>query len=68
MASPAEGTLLRDAALAAVTVRHREVHGFTRADPRDVVVADAGRGMEIVWLGLPPAHRLPLRAHYGYLP
>ena len=67
MASPAEGTLLRDAALAAVTVRHREVHGFTRADPRDVVVADAGRGMEIVWLGLPPAHRLPLRAHYGYL-
>jgi hypothetical protein len=67
MAPPAEGTALRDAALAAVTVRYRELHGFTRADPRDVVVADAGRGMEIVWLGLPPAHRLPLRAHYGYL-
>jgi hypothetical protein len=62
-----EGAALRDAALAAVTVRYREVHGFTGADPAEVVVADAGRGTQVAWFGLRPVHRLPLRAHYGYL-
>jgi hypothetical protein len=62
-----EGERLLDAAQAAVLVRYREVHAFNRADPGDVLVADAGRGARIAWFGLQPAHRLPLRAHYGYL-
>jgi hypothetical protein len=62
-----EAAGLIDLARAAVTVRYREVHAFTFADPRDVVVADCGRGLAVVWMGVQPAHRLPLRAHYGYL-
>lgn len=58
---------LLETARVAVTLRYREVHGFNFADPGDVVVADTGRGVDIAWFGLLPAHRLPLRAHYGYL-
>jgi hypothetical protein len=64
---PAEAAAILDAARSAVTVRYREVHAFNHADPDDVLLADAGRGVEIAWLGVAPAHRLPLRAHYGYL-
>lgn len=67
LASPGEGEVLLDAARAAVAVRYREIHGFNFADPRDILVADAGRGVRIAWCGLLPEHRLPLRAHYGYL-
>ena len=66
-ASPPQAIALLDAALAAVTVRYREVHSFNFADPGDVLVAQAGRGLQIAWFGVLPAHRLPLRAHYGYL-
>jgi hypothetical protein len=66
-AAPDEATALLDAAQAAVLVRYREVHAFNFADPADVRVADLGRGVHIAWFGLLPAHRLPLRAHYGYL-
>ncbi len=62
-----EAAALLDAARAAVVVRYREVHSFNFADPRDVLVADVGRGVRLAWFGLLPAHRLPLRAHYGYL-
>jgi hypothetical protein len=66
-AERAEGARLLDAAQAAVLVRYREVHAFNRADPADVLVVEAGRGAQLAWLGLQPAYRLPLRAHYGYL-
>jgi hypothetical protein len=66
-ASRSEAAGLLDTARAAVTVRYREVHGFNYADPDDVVVAEAGRGVAIAWFGVLPEHRLPLRAHYGYL-
>lgn len=67
LAPPREAEALLDAARAAVAVRYREIHGFNFADPGDVLVADVGRGVQIVWCGLLPEHRLPLRAHYGYL-
>jgi hypothetical protein len=63
----AEARRLLDAAMAAVIVRYREVHAFNHADPADVTVADLGRGVELAWFGVQAAHRLPLRAHYGYL-
>lgn len=43
-------------------VRYRELHGFTWGDPRHVYEIDAGRGLKFYLSGLPPAHRLPLRA------
>jgi len=67
LVAPREAEALLDAARAAVLVRYREVHGFNFADPRDVLVADVGRGVQVVWCGLLPEHRLPLRAHSGYL-
>jgi hypothetical protein len=66
-AAPDEATALLDAARAAVLFRYREVHAFNFADPADVRMADLGRGVQIAWFGLLPVHRLPLRAHYGYL-
>jgi hypothetical protein len=66
-APPSEGAALLDAARAAVVVRYREVHAFNFADPADVLVADLGRGVRVAWFGVLPAHRLPLRGHYGYL-
>ncbi len=62
-----EAEKLLDASRTAVAVRYREIHGFNFADPGDVVVADVGRGVQIAWFGLQSKHRLPLRAHYGYL-
>ena len=56
-------TLVRDM----MTVRYRELHGFTYGDPRNVIRADAGRGVEFIIWGLPRAHRLPLLAYHAVL-
>jgi hypothetical protein len=63
----AAGARFLDAARAAVAVRYRELHAFTRGNPDDVVRCDAGRGLSIWCCGLLPEHRLPLRAGYGFL-
>jgi hypothetical protein len=47
----------------AMSVRFRELHGFTYGDPRTVRRADAGRGLEIFVWGVVPARRLPLLAY-----
>ncbi len=49
----------------AVTVRYRELYGTTRGDPAQVYEADAGRGVQIFFWGLPPDRRLPLRAYHA---
>ena len=46
-------------------MRYRELYGFSHPDARRVFSADAGRGVEIVFFGVPPAWRLPLRAYLG---
>lgn len=51
----------------AMNVRFRELHGFTHADPRSVVRADAGRGAEIYAWGVEPARRLPLLAYVSMM-
>jgi hypothetical protein len=43
--------------------RYRELYGFTHPDTRRLFRADAGRGVEIVFFGVPPEWRLPLRAY-----
>jgi hypothetical protein len=48
-------------------VRYRELYGTTLADPRSVVKAEVGRGVEIYLWSLPPDRRLPLRAYVAGL-
>ena len=45
--------------------RYRELYGFTHPDTARVYRAHAGRGVEIVFFGVPPAWRLPLRAYHA---
>lgn len=62
-----EGGEVLDMARAALATRYRELYAFTYGDPSTVVVADAGRGLEIVLVGITPDRRLPLRAGFGPL-
>jgi len=57
------GSLGRDM----MTVRYRELHGFTYGDRRHVLRAHAGRGVEFVIWGLPPERRLPLLGYHAVL-
>jgi hypothetical protein len=50
-----------------MTVRYRELHGFIYGDPRHVLRAAAGRGVEFVIWGLPPGRRLPLLGYHAVL-
>lgn len=50
-----------------MTVRYRELHGFTYGDSLHVLRADAGRGVEFVIWGLPPERRLPLLGYHAVL-
>ncbi|HEY6065458.1 MAG TPA: hypothetical protein VIY96_04845, partial [Thermoanaerobaculia bacterium] len=49
----------------ATALRYREYYGFTYADAGNVARARAGRGLEILFFGLPPDRRLPLRAGFA---
>ena len=63
--SRAEGEKALDLARETSAVRYRELHGFTYGDSSRVVQADLGRGTEAFVVGVPPAHRLPLRAYHA---
>lgn len=61
----AEGQKILDFARETSAMRYRELHGFTYGDPAHVVHADLGRGVEVFVWGVPPQHRLPLRAYHA---
>ena len=61
----AEGEKALDLARETSAVRYRELHGFTYGDTSRVVKADLGRGTEAFVVGVPPEHRLPLRAYHA---
>src|SRR5438067_3976061 len=63
--SPAEGEMILDLARETSAVRYRELHGFTNGDFRKVVKAELGRGTQAFVFGVPPEHRLPLRAYHA---
>src|SRR5713226_2597271 len=65
--SRATGEKILDLARETSAVRYRELHGFTCGDSRRVLKADLGRGTEAFVLGVPPEHRLPLRAYHAAL-
>ncbi len=63
--SQREGEEILDLTRAALTVRYRELYGTTRGDPKLVLEAEVGRGVQIFLWGLPPDRRLPLRAYHA---
>ena len=56
-----EARKLLDFILDTSAMRYRELYGFTHPDERRVFRADAGRGVQIVFFGVHPDWRLPLR-------
>lgn len=65
--SEAEGQRALEMARETSAVRYRELHGFTYGDPRRVLRAELGRGVEAFVTGVPPENRLPLRAYHAAL-
>lgn len=61
------GRRLIDVAMAALAVRHRETLHFNHANPREVYLANVGRGVSIAVFGLREAFRFPLECTMGYL-
>ena len=61
--SVGEGATVMDSIREVMAVRYRELYGTTLGDPRSVVRAEVGRGVEIYLWNLPPERRLPLRAY-----
>lgn len=59
------GEAFLNMAVAASAVRQRELHGFTHGDPRSVVRARLGRGVDAYLCGAPQGGRLPLRAYHA---
>lgn len=60
-----DGRAIIDMVQDAVTVRYRELQGTTYGDPKQVIEADVGRGVQLFLWGLDPHWRLPLRAYYA---
>jgi hypothetical protein len=65
--SKVEGENILDLARETSAVRYRELHGFTYGDAGRVSRADLGRGTQAYVMGVPPEHRLPLRAYHAAL-
>jgi hypothetical protein len=61
----AEGERILDFMRETSAMRYRELHGFTYGDPVHMLRADLGRGVEVFVGGVPPEHRLPLRAYHA---
>jgi hypothetical protein len=60
-----QGERMLDLFRATSAMRYRELHGFTYGDGSRMVRADLGRGVEFYVCGVPPEHRLPLRAYHA---
>jgi hypothetical protein len=61
----AEAREILDLILDISAMRFRELYGFSHPDEGGVFHADAGRGVDIYFFGVPPEWRLPLRAYHG---
>jgi hypothetical protein len=53
-----------DLILETSAMRYRELYGFSHPDVDRVYHADAGRGVDFYFFGVPPAWRLPVRAYH----
>ncbi len=62
---PPESRRILDLILDTSAMRYRELYGFTHPDASRVFHADAGRGVDIFFFGVPLEWRLPLRAYHA---
>jgi hypothetical protein len=60
-----EARAILDLIMDTSAVRYRELYGFSHPDLKHVYRAQAGRGVEIVFFGVPAEWRLPLRAYHA---
>jgi hypothetical protein len=60
-----EARRVLDLILDSSAMRYRELYGFSHPQADRVFHADAGRGVDIYFCGVPPAWRLPVRAYHG---
>lgn len=60
-----EAQQVLDLILDTSSVRYRELYGFSHPDLSAVYHADAGRGIDVFFFGVPPERRLPLRAYHA---
>jgi hypothetical protein len=65
--SRADGQKLLDMGRDTMTVRYRELHGFTHGDARTVRRVEAGRGVELFLWGVPAARRMATLAYHAVL-
>jgi hypothetical protein len=65
-ATPALAAELIERARAAMATRSRELHAFSHPNAEDVLVADMGRGLQGVLIGLQPEFRLPFEGYYAF--
>jgi len=63
--SRAEARHILDLIVDTSAMRYRELYGFSHPDEAGVFHADAGRGVDIYFFGVPPEWRLPLRAYHA---
>jgi hypothetical protein len=63
--SRTEGQRMLHFARETSAMRYRELHGFTFGDPAHILRAGLGRGVQAFVWGVPPEHRLPLRAYHA---
>jgi hypothetical protein len=64
---PAEGKRLIDLSLAALCSRNLEIHPLIYATPKDVLVADVGRGLQVVLAGVRPRFRSVIESDFFFL-
>jgi hypothetical protein len=60
-----EARQVLDVILNTSAVRYRELYGFSHPDEKHVYRAEAGRGVQIYFFGVPQEWRLPLRAYHA---
>ncbi|MBU1707674.1 hypothetical protein KKB28_07150, partial [bacterium] len=60
-----EANKLIDLTRGALLVRQRELYPVDHANPAEVFLADAGRGIQVAIIGSVPEFRLPLEADYA---
>jgi hypothetical protein len=65
--SPADGRKLVDVSLAALCARNLEIYPLIHANPRDVTLADCGRGLQVVLVGVVPEFRSALESLFFFL-
>ena len=66
-ASPALAGDLIERARTAMVTRSRELHAFSYPNAEDVWLAEMGRGLQGVLIGLQPEFRLPFEGYYAFL-